>query len=99
VLENFRRAKGVVVLLDADPFAHLRSLPLLHFLRFSNFTYPGTWRNPVAHQVDFPSYTYVNSTGVDLENLPDKLVVMTTQNWELKYPRYTIRPLIDFANR
>jgi len=96
-LQFLREAKGIVVVFDNSKDHNLRTIPFFISQGFHSITYPGTWRI-----MNNRSYNVFNSNfflSTKLDNIPDPFLIITSQEWEDRYPFNSILPMIRKANK
>ncbi|MHA1280970.1 MAG: hypothetical protein ACTSQP_00575 [Promethearchaeota archaeon] len=82
---------GIHIVYDNVNYHHLRSIPFLYHLNFTNYTYPKKWNNL---NKDFIPYNYILDRDILRDNLPEKLVCITNQYYEINESQYSINKTI-----
>ncbi|MFX0210371.1 MAG: hypothetical protein ACFFDT_30610 [Candidatus Hodarchaeota archaeon] len=89
--------KGITVVYDDSGNHNLRIIPLFLRAGYRSFTYPYSWRLINAGQRDAFRYKFFLSSRAPNEDLPDPLVIVTTQNWENRYSYNSISYMVNKA--
>ncbi|MHA1232444.1 MAG: hypothetical protein ACTSPQ_17575 [Candidatus Helarchaeota archaeon] len=81
---------GIKLIYDEIKYHHLRALGLMEFFGFDKFTYPRSWR----YLSDIYNGTYILDRDLNKNNLPQNLVCITNQYYEIYESQFSINHTI-----